>query len=88
MLFVLSEPQRAAFWMKNCPESISAAYIDPDGVRPHQAIAVGCRGAVIDGRQLRARTRRGDHCGSGQKDDDASVHYSTPLVSLRESAKA
>ena len=32
MLFVLSEPQRAAFWMKNCPESISAAYIMPDGV--------------------------------------------------------
>ena len=23
MLFVLPEPQRASFWMKNCPESIS-----------------------------------------------------------------
>jgi uncharacterized membrane protein (UPF0127 family) len=32
MLFVLPEPQRASFWMKNCPESISAAYISPDGV--------------------------------------------------------
>lgn len=32
MLFVLSVPQRADFWMKNCPESISAAYITPDGV--------------------------------------------------------
>ena len=32
MLFVLPQPQRANFWMKNCPESISAAYITPDGV--------------------------------------------------------
>ncbi len=32
MLFVLPYPQRADFWMKNCPESISAAYITPDGV--------------------------------------------------------
>jgi uncharacterized membrane protein (UPF0127 family) len=32
MLFVLPVPQRADFWMKNCPESISAAYIGPDGV--------------------------------------------------------
>ena len=32
MIFVLSVPQRASFWMKNCPESISAAYLDPDGV--------------------------------------------------------
>jgi uncharacterized membrane protein (UPF0127 family) len=32
MLFVLPYPQRASFWMKNCPESLSAAYIDPDGV--------------------------------------------------------
>ena len=32
MLFVLPAPQRASFWMKNCPESISAAYISPDGV--------------------------------------------------------
>jgi uncharacterized membrane protein (UPF0127 family) len=32
MLFVLPVRQRASFWMKNCPESISAAYIDPDGV--------------------------------------------------------
>lgn len=31
MLFVLSSPQRASFWMKNCPESLSAAYIGPDG---------------------------------------------------------
>ena len=31
MLFVLPEPQRASFWMKNCPESISAAYVTPDG---------------------------------------------------------
>jgi len=32
MLFVFPFPQRASFWMKNCPESISAAYIGPDGV--------------------------------------------------------
>jgi len=32
MIFVLPYPLRASFWMKNCPESISAAYIDPDGV--------------------------------------------------------
>lgn len=31
MLFVLSPPQRASFWMKNCPESISCAYIGQDG---------------------------------------------------------
>lgn len=31
MLFDLGMPQRASFWMKNCPESISAAYITPDG---------------------------------------------------------
>jgi hypothetical protein len=31
MLFVLPVQQRASFWMKNCPESISAAYITPDG---------------------------------------------------------
>ena len=32
MLFPLPFPMRASFWMKNCPESISAAYITPDGV--------------------------------------------------------
>ncbi|HUA66301.1 MAG TPA: DUF192 domain-containing protein, partial [Alphaproteobacteria bacterium] len=32
MLFVLSTPQHASFWMKNCQESLSAAYITPDGV--------------------------------------------------------
>jgi uncharacterized protein len=32
MLFVLPYTQRANFWMKNCPESISAAYITPDGI--------------------------------------------------------
>jgi hypothetical protein len=32
MLFDLRIPQRANFWMKNCPESISAAYITPDGI--------------------------------------------------------
>ena len=32
MLFVLPVQQRAKFWMKNCPESLSAAYIGPDGV--------------------------------------------------------
>jgi hypothetical protein len=32
MIFVLPQPQRASFWMMNCPESISAAYISPDGV--------------------------------------------------------
>jgi uncharacterized membrane protein (UPF0127 family) len=32
MLFDLRIPQRANFWMMHCPESISAAYISPDGV--------------------------------------------------------
>ncbi len=32
MLFVLPYAQQANFWMKNCPESISAAYIAPDGM--------------------------------------------------------
>src|SRR5579864_25614 len=32
MLFVLPQPMRANFWMMHCPESISAAYITPDGV--------------------------------------------------------
>ncbi len=32
MIFVLPFPQRASFWMKNCPESLSAAYITTDGV--------------------------------------------------------
>jgi uncharacterized membrane protein (UPF0127 family) len=32
MLFVLPQPQRANFWMKNCPESISAAYMTDDGI--------------------------------------------------------
>ena len=32
MLFVFQQPYQASFWMKNCPESISAAYIDPAGV--------------------------------------------------------
>jgi len=32
MIFVMPFPQRASFWMYHCPESISAAYITPDGV--------------------------------------------------------
>jgi uncharacterized membrane protein (UPF0127 family) len=32
MIFVFAQPLRASFWMKNCPESISAAYIGRDGV--------------------------------------------------------
>ena len=32
MLFDLRFPQRASFWMMHCPESISAAYITPDGL--------------------------------------------------------
>ncbi|HUB87748.1 MAG TPA: DUF192 domain-containing protein [Verrucomicrobiae bacterium] len=31
MLFVLPYPQHASFWMTNCPVSLSAAYIAPDG---------------------------------------------------------
>ncbi len=31
MLFNLRFPQQAAFWMKNCPESISVAYLTTDG---------------------------------------------------------
>jgi uncharacterized membrane protein (UPF0127 family) len=32
MIFLLPYPMRADFWMKNCPESISAAYINTDGI--------------------------------------------------------
>ncbi|MCX6895740.1 MAG: DUF192 domain-containing protein [Verrucomicrobia bacterium] len=32
MLFVFPVAHRASFWMKNCPESLSAAYVDPAGV--------------------------------------------------------
>ena len=32
MLFVRPVPERASFWMMNCPLPLSAAYIDPDGV--------------------------------------------------------
>jgi uncharacterized membrane protein (UPF0127 family) len=32
MLFILSGPQRASFWMKNCPKPLSCAYIDPQGI--------------------------------------------------------
>jgi uncharacterized membrane protein (UPF0127 family) len=32
MIFVLPFPQPASFWMKNCPESISCAYLSPDGI--------------------------------------------------------
>ena len=32
MLFVLPSPTAASFWMTNCPVSLSAAYISPDGV--------------------------------------------------------
>lgn len=32
MLFVFNEPYQAGFWMKNCPHSLSAAYIDPEGL--------------------------------------------------------
>ena len=31
MIFPLSIPQRAAFWMTNCPLPLAAAYIDPQG---------------------------------------------------------
>ena len=31
MIFNLRQPQRASFWMKNCPEPMSCAYIDPQG---------------------------------------------------------
>jgi uncharacterized protein len=32
MLFLLGRPQQASFWMKNCPQPLSCAYIDPQGV--------------------------------------------------------
>ena len=32
MIFVFPFPQRANFWMKNCPLPLSAAYIDSEGV--------------------------------------------------------
>jgi uncharacterized membrane protein (UPF0127 family) len=46
MIFVFA-PQRASFWMKNCPLPLSIAYIDADGViqeihdlQPHNTNAV------------------------------------------------
>jgi uncharacterized membrane protein (UPF0127 family) len=32
MLFDMHQPMRVSFWMTNCPISLSAAYISPDGV--------------------------------------------------------
>jgi len=32
MLFVFGQPHQVSFWMKNCPEPLSCAYIDPQGV--------------------------------------------------------
>lgn len=32
MIFHLGQPQRAGFWMKNCPRPLTCAYIDPQGV--------------------------------------------------------
>jgi len=32
MLFVFPQPQQVSFWMKNCPESLSAAYINSRGL--------------------------------------------------------
>ena len=29
MLFIFGQPQRASFWMKNCPKPLSCAYLDP-----------------------------------------------------------
>jgi uncharacterized membrane protein (UPF0127 family) len=31
MIFLLPQPMQASFWMKNCPQPLSAAYIDPQG---------------------------------------------------------
>ena len=31
MIFVLPEPERASFWMTNCPLPLAGAYIDPEG---------------------------------------------------------
>jgi len=31
MIFILPEPERASFWMTNCPLPLAAAYIDPQG---------------------------------------------------------
>ncbi len=47
MIFVMPNPHRAAFWMKNTSVPLSAAYIDPKGVileihdlQPHNTNAV------------------------------------------------
>jgi len=32
MIFNLRQPERASFWMKNCPKPLSCAYIDPQGL--------------------------------------------------------
>ena len=31
MIFVYHEPQRQNFWMRNTPEALDIAYVDPDG---------------------------------------------------------
>jgi uncharacterized membrane protein (UPF0127 family) len=52
---VLPETQRANFWMKNCPESISAAYINPDGVieEIHHLEANNTNGVVAETENIR-----------------------------------
>jgi len=32
MLFVFNRAHQAGFWMKNCPQPLSGAYIDPQGI--------------------------------------------------------
>ena len=32
MLFLLPKPAHPAFWMKNCPLDLSAAFMDPEGI--------------------------------------------------------
>lgn len=32
MIFPFPSPRRVSFWMKNCPQSLSAAYLSTDGV--------------------------------------------------------
>jgi uncharacterized protein len=50
MIFVLPYPQRASFWMTNCPLPLSAAYIDPRGqiLEVHELHANDASSVVAD----------------------------------------
>jgi uncharacterized membrane protein (UPF0127 family) len=73
MLFDLFYPQRAGFWMTNCPLPLSVAYIDPEGVileiHPLQANDANTVVSKADNVRYALETRQGwferHHVGPG-----------------------